>query len=170
MSYVLRHAPEEINLELNTEGWAETDQLLLKMNARGYDIDKETLIEVVAQNAKKRFAFNDDKSMIRANQGHSIQIDHGFEAVMPPDILYHGTATKSVDSILKSGIEKRGRHHVHLSADIDTAKQVGQRHGKVVILEVLALEMHQSGHVFYLSENKVWLTDSVPTQYLRIRD
>ena len=163
---VLRHAPERIGLELNKEGYADVEDLLSKMNSRGDNIDIKTLTHIVATNPKKRFAFNADKTMIRANQGHSITIDHGFKPIVPPEILYHGTGQQSVPSILKNGIDKRKRHHVHLSLDIDSALKVGQRHGKPVILAIKALEMNHNGHEFYLSENDVWLTDYVPAEYI----
>jgi putative RNA 2'-phosphotransferase len=163
---ILRHAPEKIDIELNTEGFADVEELLLKMNSKGEQIDFKTLESIVNTNAKKRFAFNSDKSMIRAKQGHSIKIDHGFKSTVPPEILYHGTGQKSVASILKNGIDKRNRHHVHLSFDIDTAKKVGQRHGKPIILEIKALKMNRNGHEFYLSDNNVWLTEFVPIEYI----
>ncbi|MDC8004705.1 RNA 2'-phosphotransferase [Aureisphaera galaxeae] len=167
LSLVLRHAPEKIGLTLDEAGWANVDELLEKMNGKGPDVDFEVLQYVVDTNNKKRFAFNDDKTKIRANQGHSITIEHGFTPVDPPEILYHGTGAKSVDSILQNGIEKRNRHHVHLSQDRETALKVGQRHGKPVVLEIMATRMQADGHLFYLSENDVWLTDFVPTQYIK---
>ncbi len=167
LSLVLRHAPEKIGLELDNAGWTNVQDLLSKMNQHGHTIDFETLESVVETNQKKRFGFNADKTKIRANQGHSIQIEHGFKAVTPPEILFHGTGEKSVESILKSGIDKRQRHHVHLSADIETAKNVGQRHGKPVILKVESLKMSQNGFEFYLSDNGVWLTNFVPVKYIK---
>ncbi len=169
LSLVLRHAPEKIGLELDSAGWTDVADLLVKMNSDRRSIDFEILEYIVDSNKKKRFAFNSDKTQIRANQGHSIEIEHGFKAITPPEILYHGTGEKSIVSIFKTGIEKRERHHVHLSADRETAFKVGQRHGKPVILEVLALAMEQNGHTFYSSENKVWLTDFVPVEYIEQR-
>ncbi len=166
LSLVLRHRPEKIGLELDPQGWAEVNPLIDKLNAHGLMVSRKILEEVVATNPKKRFALNDDQTKIRANQGHSIQIDHGFKPTEPPEILYHGTAQKFLKSILATGIQKRNRHHVHLSADLDTATNVGQRHGKVVILHVRALEMHKAGAEFYLSENGVWLTDEVKVAYI----
>lgn len=166
LSLVLRHQPEKIGLTLDPQGWADVDILIEKLNTKGLKINREILEEVVATNPKKRFALNEDHSKIRANQGHSIQIDHGFKPVTPPAILYHGTAQRSVESILESGIQKRNRHHVHLSADTPTATNVGQRHGKPVILHIRALDMHQAGFEFYLSENLVWLTTEVPAEYI----
>ena len=166
LSLVLRHKPEKIGLELDLQGWADVDSLIEKLNANGPAVSREILEEVVATNLKKRFAFNQDHTRIRANQGHSIQIDHGFQPLEPPEILYHGTAHRFLDSILATGIQKRNRHHVHLSADLDTAANVGQRHGKVIILSVPAVKMYQAGYTFYLFENGVWLTEVVPPEHI----
>ena len=171
LSLVLRHKPEQIGIELDKNGWVNVEELIDKINSnstRGTKIDFEILSHVVATNDKKRFAFNSDKTKIRASQGHSLKIDLGYQDTMPPEILYHGTGQKSIDSILKMGINKRNRQHVHLRSDIQTATKVGQRHGKLVILEIAAQKMHSNGHKFYLSENNVWLTDFVPVEYLKI--
>jgi len=170
LSLVLRHKPETIGLELDEAGWTNVDALIQKLNQNGKTIDFKILEEVVKTNNKKRFAFNEDKTQIRASQGHSIEIDHGFEAMAPPDVLFHGTAAKNVDSILQSGLDKRNRHHVHLSADLETALMVGKRHGKPVIFEVAALKMHEEGMPFYKSENAVWLTELVPAKYLLLKE
>ena len=167
LSLILRHSPEKIGLELDSAGWTNVDDLLTKMNSNGQSINFDILQFIVETNKKKRFGFNSDKTQIRANQGHSIKIEHGFKSIIPPEILYHGTGEKSIESILKTGIEKRNRHHVHLSADKETALKVGQRHGKPVILEVQSLEMKENGYEFYLSENNVWLTDFVPTKFIK---
>jgi len=151
---------------MDAQGWANVDSLIEKLNANGLTVNREVLEEVVATNPKKRFALTEDHTKIRANQGHSIQIDHGFKPVEPPERLYHGTAKKSVESILASGIQKRNRHHVHLSADTPTATNVGSRHGKPVILNIRALDMYKAGFEFFLSENGVWLTDEVPPTYV----
>ncbi|WBX77670.1 RNA 2'-phosphotransferase [Tenacibaculum ovolyticum] len=166
LSLILRHAPEKIGIELDAAGWTSVADLLLKMNSNKQVIDFEILQFIVETNKKKRFGFNADKTKIRANQGHSIDIDHGFKSITPPEILYHGTGEKSVASILKTGIEKRNRHHVHLSANKETALKVGQRQGKPVILEIMSLKMAENGHVFYRSENNVWLTDFIPTEFI----
>lgn len=168
MSLVLRHKPETIGLLLDENGWTSTTELIEKLNRHGAAITPEILQHVVATNSKKRFAFNEDGSKIRANQGHSIEVELNLQQQLPPFILYHGTGEKSVASILENGLEKRSRHHVHLSADIATAKAVGQRHGKSAIFEVAALQMQEDGHVFYLSENGVWLTDVVSAKYLKL--
>jgi len=168
LSLVLRHKPETIGIELDKNGWITVDILLKRMNAFGKKIDFETLENMVATNNKKRFAFNEDKSKIRANQGHSIKIELGYKAQKPPKILFHGTAKHFVESIFKTGIEKRNRHHVHLSKDKETAVNVGSRHGKPVVFEVLTEEMHQKGSEFFISQNGVWLTKHVPSEYLRM--
>jgi putative RNA 2'-phosphotransferase len=166
MSLVLRHKPEQIGLHLDGEGWAMVKELIDKMNAKGIPVDIGIINKVVEINDKQRFAFNEDRSMIRASQGHSIHVELNLEEIIPPDVLYHGTATKYMDSILKEGLKKQNRQYVHLSSTIETATSVGMRHGKPVILTVKAKEMHQSGHKFYLSANKVWLTDAVPVEFI----
>lgn len=166
LSLILRHKPEVINVQLDKNGWADTQELLKKMNMQGKKIDFDLLKEVVATNNKKRFLFNDDLTKIKANQGHSIEIELGLEAIIPPEFLYHGTATKNLDSILVSGINKGSRHHVHLSLDEGTAINVGQRHGKPLVLKIRALEMHEKGIAFYKTENNVWLTDFVAVEFI----
>lgn len=168
LSFILRHKPEEIGLNLDFNGWADVGELLEKINSRGKPMDFETLELIVENNDKKRFSFNNTKSKIRANQGHSLKIELGYQPVKPPEILFHGTGQKYIDSILASGIDKRNRHHVHLSRDKKTAYSVGQRHGKPVIFKVEAEEMFREGYVFYVSENGVWLTNEVPVKYLKI--
>jgi len=169
LSLVLRHQPEIIGISLDGQGWVGVSELLKKSAAYGKPFSLESLEYIVETNSKKRFAFSGDKRKIRASQGHSIDIDLGYQPQMPPEILYHGTATQFVESILKSGLDKRKRTHVHLSADRETARKVGQRHGKPVIFEVAAQEMLGAGHAFYLSENGVWLTDVVPAEFLTAR-
>ena len=163
---LLRHKPEVLGITLSEEGWTDTQILLDKMNATGRQIDIDILSTIVETNDKKRYAFNEDKSQIRANQGHSVKVNLGYQEKMPPKILYHGTARKNVDSIFKIGIEKRNRHQVHLSSTEETAIKVGQRHGKAVVLIVLSEEMHKDGFKFYESNNGVWLADHVPVKYL----
>ena len=166
MSLVLRHKPEDIGLQLDEQGWAKVDELISKMNAKGVNVSFEIINEVVETNDQKRFAFNEDKTLIRASQGHSIEVELNLSETIPPDTLYHGTATKYLDSILKTGLQKQNRRHVHLSATIETAKAVGSRHGKPIILVINAKEMLVTGFKFYLSENKVCLTDTVPVEYI----
>jgi putative RNA 2'-phosphotransferase len=169
LSLVLRHKPETIGIELDKAGWTDVSLLIKKCKATGIGIDFETLKHIVETNPKKRFSFNQNQRKIRANQGHSIEIELGYAPQAPPVILYHGTGKKSLDSILKTGLEKRERHHVHLSEDIATALKVGQRHGEPVVLEVLAAQMASDNFIFYRSDNGVWLTDNVSTEYLRVQ-
>ncbi|HEX6181838.1 MAG TPA: RNA 2'-phosphotransferase [Chitinophagaceae bacterium] len=167
LSFVLRHKPEHIGIELDENGWTDVQTLVEKVNQNGITLTFELLKHIVDTNSKKRFAFNENFDKIRASQGHSIDVELGYVAQQPPAILYHGTAEKSVNSILEQGLQKQNRHHVHLSIDIETAKNVGQRHGEVFIFEVLSGEMHSAGFEFFLSENGVWLTDTVPPIYLK---
>ncbi|MFP9113673.1 RNA 2'-phosphotransferase [Flavobacterium sp. RHBU_3] len=166
LSLILRHAPETIGITLDENGWTDVDTLLAQMNLKGEAINREILNVVVDTNNKKRFAFNEDGSKIRASQGHSVDIDPGYVPQQPPELLYHGTALKHKDSILEKGILKQNRTHVHLSATTDTAHNVGSRHGKPYIFEVKAGEMHRNGYNFFISENGVWLTDEVPAEFL----
>lgn len=167
MSLVLRHKPETIGLELDENGWANVQEMIDKMNATGAEVDIELLYTIVATNDKKRFAFNEDKTMIRANQGHSIEVELDLKEVQPPALLYHGTVEKFIDSIRMEGLKKMERQHVHLSKDITTATNVGNRRGKAIVLKIDAAKMHADGFAFYLSENEVWLTDEVPVQYIQ---
>ncbi|PWN68683.1 RNA 2'-phosphotransferase [Chryseobacterium phosphatilyticum] len=166
LSLILRHQPESIGLILDENGWADVEELRTKSAKKRVHFSLEELDEVVETNNKKRFAFNDDKTKIRASQGHSIEIDLALVAQQPPDFLYHGTAESNISSILDKGIEKRTRQHVHLSADKETATKVGMRHGKPVILTIRTGKMHNDGLSFYLSANGVWLTDFVDAQYI----
>lgn len=168
MSLVLRHQPGEIGLVLDENGWANVEELIEGMRRRGFKIDKNSLDNVVANNNKKRFAFNENQTMIRASQGHSIDIDLDLEPVEPPALLYHGTAEKNITMIMKEGLQKMNRQHVHLSIDTETAINVGRRHGKPVIITVNAGEMYKQGAKFYLSANGVWLTEFIALQYLSL--
>jgi putative RNA 2'-phosphotransferase len=170
LSYVLRHHPDAIGIELDENGWTNVDLLMQKSNENGTKINIDLLKYVVETNTKKRFEFNADLSRIRASQGHSVEVDLNYVTQKPPAILYHGTGEKSVGSILKTGIEKRDRHHVHLSADYETAVAVGKRHGKPVVLEVLSGKMYEEGISFFLSTNGVWLTDYVAPTYIKLTD
>ena len=167
LSLILRHQPETINIMPDENGWVNVDELIQKSNTAGVKLDVDILKHVVATNNKKRFAFNESHDKIRASQGHSIEVELGYEPQVPPKILYHGTTIRNMESILSTGLEKRQRQHVHLSKDTETAIKVAIRHGKPLILEVAALQMHHDGFKFFLSENGVWLTDSVPAQYLK---
>jgi len=170
LSLVLRHKPETIGILLDANGWADVSKLIKKSNENDISIDMDILKHVVDTNAKKRFAFNPSMDKIRASQGHSVNIELGYTNQKPPDFLFHGTSKKSVASILKTGLEKRNRQHVHLSSDIETAITVGRRHGKPVVLTISSAQMHQVGFAFYLSENGVWLTEYVPKEYLEIKE
>lgn len=163
LSQILRHRPEKIGLTLDANGWAEVSELLEKSAASGTLISPELLRFVVESNDKQRYSFSPDGRRIRANQGHSVQIDLGLKAQVPPEILYHGTAEHSLAAIRKSGLLPMRRQHVHLSQEAETAQKVGGRHGKAVVLKVLAGEMHHRGQVFFCSDNGVWLTECVPT-------
>jgi putative RNA 2'-phosphotransferase len=167
MSLILRHKPETIGLTLDPNGWADIDELLRLAKAKGKALDRKVIEQVVADNDKQRFIISEDGSRIRANQGHSISIDLALTPREPPSVLFHGTATRFLDSIREQGLLHGNRQHVHLSLEQATAVNVGQRHGKPVILEVAAKRMHEEGHIFFLSENGVWLTEHVPTLFIR---
>lgn len=166
ISLILRHKPSEIGIELDEHGWAKVDELI-----RGIDkkqkFNMAMLEEIVASDEKQRYSFNSDKTLIRANQGHSIPVDVELEEVTPPDILYHGTGEKFISSINKTGLIPKSRLYVHLSKDIDTAINVGKRHGNPIIYSVNCKKMITDGYKFYLSVNGVWLTKEVPIKYLR---
>lgn len=166
LSLILRHKPEEAGLTLDESGWCTVADLLQGCASRGHRITRDELEQVVAENDKKRFQFSDDGKRIRAVQGHSIEIDLKYEPTEPPEHLYHGTATRFLDSILRTGLVKGSRHHVHLSANLQTAFKVGERHGKPVVLTVLAGDMHRNGIPFYTSPNGVWLVEAVPVEYI----
>lgn len=166
LSLILRHQPETIGLKLDENGWADVEELRERAAKKKVYFSLEELDEVVETNNKKRFAFNEDKTKIRASQGHSVNIDLALEALQPPDFLYHGTAEANISSILEKGIEKRSRQHVHLSADKETATKVGMRHGKPIILTIRTGKMYEDGIAFYLSANGVWLTEFVDPKYI----
>lgn len=168
MSLVLRHKPETISLELDANGWANVAELITKMQGAGSTINIDILNHIVATNEKKRFAFNETGTKIRASQGHSVTVELGYTPQQPPEILFHGTAAQNKDNILAEGLKKGSRHHVHLSTNTDTARQVGGRHGRPVVFTVRSGQMHKAGFAFYESENGVWLTDSVPAEYLSL--
>jgi putative RNA 2'-phosphotransferase len=167
LSLVLRHRPDVIGIELDVEGWVSVEDLLAACAQHGRAITREQLDAVVRTNDKQRFALSADGSRMRANQGHSLPIDLGLVPVEPPELLYHGTVPRFLESIRRDGLTKGNRHHVHLSPDIQTATKVGQRRGRPIVLVVAAGRMFRDGHKFYRSENGVWLTDSVPPGFLR---
>jgi putative RNA 2'-phosphotransferase len=168
ISLVLRHQPEAIGITLDENGWANVKELLTRMSATGYPMKRDDLMVIVRDNDKQRFSFSADGRRIRANQGHSIDIDLQLEAVLPPEKLYHGTATTSVEAIMKSGLKPQKRQHVHLCMDLKTATVVGCRHGRPAILEVDAAGMAKDGYKFYCSANGVWLAEEIPVAYLRV--
>lgn len=166
LSRILRHKPQSVGIELDEQGWVAVDVLLKALQNSKFTMDRAVLDEVVAKNDKQRFSYSADGTKIRANQGHSVKVSLGLVPQTPPDVLYHGTAQASLESIYKTGLSPQKRHHVHLSPDIPTAIKVGKRHGKVAVLAVDAKAMSDLGYVFYVSDNGVWLTDAVPAQYL----
>ncbi|MCD8286975.1 MAG: RNA 2'-phosphotransferase [Clostridia bacterium] len=166
IALILRHKPEVIGIQLDEHGWANVDELIAGIN-RQTTFNMQMLEKIVREDEKMRYSFNEDKTLIRANQGHSIPVDVGLAESVPPDILYHGTGEKYTASIDVQGLVPKSRLYVHLSRDTETAIKVGSRHGKAVIYEVLAGQMEQDGYRFYLSANGVWLTKHVPVKYLR---
>jgi len=169
MSLVLRHQPGRIGLVLDAAGWADISELLAHAAAAGRAITRDQLDEVVATSDKRRFALSDDGQRIRANQGHSIDVDLGLVPQPPPLVLFHGTAWRFVDSIRLTGLERRSRHHVHLTANAATGEAVGRRYGKPVILRIAAGQMAARGHVFFRSANDVWLVESVPPEFIEVQ-
>ena len=166
ISLILRHKPEEIGITLDDFGWAKVEDLINGIKKSSRRIDIEILEEIVRTDNKQRYSFNEDKTKIRANQGHSIPVKVDLRELEPPNTLYHGTATKSLEGIQQLGIKAMSRLYVHLSKDFETAKQVGSRHGECVVLVINAKRMHEDGIKFYLSENGVWLTDYVDPKYI----
>ena len=168
MSLILRHKPETIGITLDEHGWANVDELIEGIS-RTHEFNKDILEEIVRTDEKQRYSFNEDRTLIRANQGHSIPVDVELDEVAPPEELWHGTATKYEASIDAQGLIPKSRLYVHLSRDRETAVKVGQRHGKPVLYIVKAGEMSRDGYKFYLSKNGVWLTKRVPECYLSVR-
>ncbi len=170
ISYVLRHGVEETGISIDREGWVSCEDLLNLSYKRNYNITYSELVKIVQENDKKRYELSKDGSKIRALQGHSSkEVSRTFNEEIPKGVLYHGTATQYVDAILASGLNKMSRQYVHLSKDIKTATAVGNRHGKLVMLEIDTAEMIKDGFKFYLSENDVWLVESVPSKYIKIK-
>lgn len=163
LSYVLRHRPDSIGVAMDKAGWVDIAELLEKS---GNDLTRELLDEIVAEDAKQRYAISADGLRIRANQGHSVQVELGLKAAIPPVTLYHGTHTGATDIIFKEGLKKMNRHHVHLSDCPEKARVVGARRGKAIVLTVDTREMVKLGEKFFISENGVWLTDYVDPKYL----
>lgn len=167
LSLALRHRPEAAHITLDEHGWADVRELLEGCHRAGRDLTMEDLERIVRENNKQRYSFNDDHTKIRANQGHSVPVDVELRETEPPAVLYHGTATRFLESIRREGITSQARQYVHLSGDEVTAVGVGSRHGKPVVLAVDAAAMFRDGFVFYRSENGVWLCGAVPWKYVR---
>jgi putative RNA 2'-phosphotransferase len=166
LSLALRHKPETLGLELDEAGWVAVDLVLEGLASHGTPITPSQLEDVVRTSDKQRFALSPDGKSIRANQGHTVDVDLGYEAAAPPDVLLHGTVERFLPAIRTQGLLRGQRHHVHLSANLDTAERVGQRRGRAVILQVHAKDMARDGHHFFLSTNGVWLTEHVPPAYI----
>lgn len=164
-SFLLRHKPEEIGLKLDAEGWASVEELILKTSK--YNLTNEIIDIVVETNDKQRFNLSEDKKRIKANQGHSIDVDLNLEPIEPPEFLLHGTAERFIKSILSEGLQKQKRHHVHLSESNAVATTVGRRYGKLVLLEINTKKMHEDSFLFFKTANNVWLVDKVPTEYIQ---
>ena len=167
ISLILRHKPETIGITLDEHGWADVDELINGVG-KTHRIDRNILETIVTEDEKQRYSFNEEHTLIRANQGHSIPVDVELEEVVPPDVLYHGTGMKYKQSIDEQGLIPKSRLYVHLSGDTDTARKVGQRHGKPVIYEVDSSRMSRDGYKFFRSVNGVWLTKAVPPEYLKV--
>lgn len=170
LSYVLRHNPGEIGIELDEQGWIDINELIDKSNRKGQKITRELLDEVVQTNDKQRFAISEDGLLIRANQGHSLKINLDLSPISPPPVLLHGTAKKSIATIKVDGLKKMARHHVHLTENRMIAGAVGRRYGKLVKLEIDSRQMAEDGFEFYKTANGVWLVESVPAKYLKERE
>ncbi|WP_028655698.1 RNA 2'-phosphotransferase [Nocardioides sp. J54] len=166
LSLVLRHRPDSIGLTLDDSGWVDIDRLLSALSEHGTHMSHDDLLRVVATNDKQRFELDAPSQRIRARQGHSVDVELGLEPVPPPAVLYHGTPRRNLDSILATGLDRRKRHHVHLSGDIETARRVGARRGDEIVLAVDASGMATAGLLFWRTDNGVWLTERVPTQFL----
>jgi putative RNA 2'-phosphotransferase len=166
LSLILRHQPEKIGLTLDAAGWVEVDVLLAACGAHGVAMTRAELEALVAGSDKQRFALSADGLRIRANQGHSVPVELGYEPAEPPAVLYHGTVVRFLDGIQREGLKKGQRHHVHLSATPDTAVAVGSRRGEAIVLQVDAAAMRREGHLFYRTPNGVWLTEAVPPRYI----
>ena len=164
----LRHKPEELGITLDEQGWVEIDVLLGALRDRGQEITGGQLEHLVSTSDKQRFAVDESGEKIRANQGHSVDVDLGYESQAPPEYLYHGTNEESIQDILDTGVQKMKRHAVHLSEDLDTAIKVGERRGKLLILRIQSSKMYEDGLTFQLSDNNVWLTDNIPIKYIEI--
>ncbi|MGF1457393.1 MAG: RNA 2'-phosphotransferase [Leptolyngbyaceae cyanobacterium] len=167
LSLILRHKPQVVGLQLDASGWANVEDLIELVNQHGIPLSAALLADIVRKDEKQRFAFNGDRTQIRANQGHSLEVDLNLISESPPPVLFHGTASRFLSSIRAQGLLPGNRQHVHLAADELTAIRVGQRHGHAVVLKVKADAMFQAGFAFFLSENGVWLTPAVPPDFIQ---
>lgn len=170
ISLILRHKPEVIGISLDKNGWADVKELIEKINLSGRHINIEILERIVKENEKKRYKFNEDKTKIKANQGHSINVELNLQEVVPPNTLYHGTAKKYLKSIKEKGILKGKRQYVYLSLDMETAINAGKRYGEPLVLKIDVEALKKKGHKFYLSDNKIWLSDDIPSEFIKIID
>jgi putative RNA 2'-phosphotransferase len=170
LSLILRHDPAKVGIVLDDAGWTDVAALLSALAAHGHPITRDQLGEIVRTSDKQRFALSPDGARIRANQGHSVDVELDLPAAAPPARLFHGTVADFLEPIRANGLIKGSRHHVHMSADVETAAKVGGRRGKPVILVIRAEAMGEAGHVFYRSANGVWLTEHVPPQFIEFPD
>jgi putative RNA 2'-phosphotransferase len=170
LSLVLRHEPERIGLALDEQGWADIGELIEKAGAHGVALTCELVAEVVATSDKQRFIIDDSGQRIRANHGHSVDVDLGLEPQVPPAVLYHGTAVGNLCSIRAGGLQAARRQYVHLSPDEATARKVGRRHGPPAVLRIQAGRMWAKGLEFFRSANGVWLTRAVPPDFVEFPD
>jgi len=166
LSFVLRHRPDSIGLSLSEHGWVGVDDLLAALATSGTALSRDDLSRVVSTNDKQRFELDPVTDRIRARQGHSVEVDLALEPAAPPDVLFHGTPRRNLDSIRETGLDRRARHHVHLSPDVETAQRVGRRRGDAVVLAVDAAAMAAAGHTFWRTDNGVWLTEQVPPEHV----
>lgn len=167
LSFVLRHQPDAIGITLDPEGWTDIAALIAAAANDGKQLDRDLIQAVVTTSDKKRFAISGDGLRIRAVQGHSSEsVDINYIEKLPPDLLYHGTTTRFMESIHNDGLLPGSRQYVHLSQDEQTALAVGQRRGKPVVLKIKALLMHEQGFKFFQAENDVWLTSAVPALFI----
>ena len=166
MAYLLRHRPQDANLEMDTRGWVDLAALVDGMNGMGYDITSADICDTVENDEKMRFELSSDATYVRALQGHSVDVDPDLVQATPPDVLYHGSATRFAPSIEEMGIISQNRNFVHLSLDPKSAKAIGTRHGTPCVYTIDAGKMARDGYIFYLSRNGIWLTDAVPPEYL----
>lgn len=169
LSLILRHQPEIINIQLTYDGWADIDELIEKSKTKNIFLSHELIKEISDKSDKQRFKISDDRKRIRANQGHSIKVDVGLKKQNPPEILFHGTATRFIESIKEHGLVPGSRQFVHLSKDEETAIKVGARHGKAIVLTIESGKMHHNGFEFFLSENNVWLAKKIPREYINFK-